>query len=200
MISVVEADADDLLGTARSAARLEPNGNRPGRSGVVTIVRSAVALLLLALLPTAAGAGGVPALPAGAVMEVERAAHTATLLAGRPGARHGRHPRRRGCARERGAIRPERTGLHRCGCDDERPVGAHGDAAAERARSARRWLRRRGPSAYRRALRPGDRALRADRIADRSPRRRHGDASSRRPRARRRRLRRQPEPRQRRPL
>ena len=44
-------------------------------------MRSAVALLCLALLPAAAGAGGVPVLPAGAVMEVERAAHTATLLA-----------------------------------------------------------------------------------------------------------------------
>jgi hypothetical protein len=46
----------------------------------LTIVRSAVALLCLALLPAAAGAGGVPVLPAGAAMEVERAAHTATLL------------------------------------------------------------------------------------------------------------------------
>ena len=35
----------------------------------------------LALLPATAGAGGVPVLPAGAVMEVERAAHTATRLA-----------------------------------------------------------------------------------------------------------------------
>ena len=45
------------------------------------VVRSAVALLCLALLPTAAGAGTVPVLPAGATMEVERAAHTATRLA-----------------------------------------------------------------------------------------------------------------------
>jgi hypothetical protein len=44
-------------------------------------VRTAVALLLLALLPAAAGAGGVPVLPAGAAMDVERAAHTATRLA-----------------------------------------------------------------------------------------------------------------------
>ncbi len=44
------------------------------------VVRPAVALLCLALLPAAAGAGGVPVLPAGAEMEVERAAHTATLL------------------------------------------------------------------------------------------------------------------------
>ena len=44
-------------------------------------MRTAVALLLLALLPAAAGAGGVPVLPTGAAMEVERAAHTATLLA-----------------------------------------------------------------------------------------------------------------------
>lgn len=44
------------------------------------IVRSAVALLYLALLPAAAGAGGLPVLPASAAMEVERAAHTATLL------------------------------------------------------------------------------------------------------------------------
>lgn len=43
-------------------------------------MRSAVALLCLALLPTAAGAGGLPVLPAGATMEVERAAHTATRL------------------------------------------------------------------------------------------------------------------------
>lgn len=43
-------------------------------------MRSAVALLLLALLPATAGAGGVPVLSAGAAMEVERAAHTATLL------------------------------------------------------------------------------------------------------------------------
>jgi len=50
-------------------------------SGVLTLVRSAVALLCLALLPATAGAGGVPVLPAGAVMEVERAAHTATRLA-----------------------------------------------------------------------------------------------------------------------
>ncbi len=50
-------------------------------TGVLMIVRSAVALLLLALLPATAGASGVPVLPAGAVMEVERAAHTATLLA-----------------------------------------------------------------------------------------------------------------------
>jgi Galactose oxidase, central domain len=45
------------------------------------IVRSVVALLFLALLPATAGAGGVPVLPAGAAMEVERAAHTATRLA-----------------------------------------------------------------------------------------------------------------------
>ena len=44
-------------------------------------MRTAVALLLLALLPATAGAGGVPILPAGAAMEVERAAHTATRLA-----------------------------------------------------------------------------------------------------------------------
>ena len=44
-------------------------------------MRTAVALLLLALLPATAGAGGVPVLPAGAAMEVERAAHTATPLA-----------------------------------------------------------------------------------------------------------------------
>jgi hypothetical protein len=50
-------------------------------SGVLVIVRSAVALLCLALLPAAAGAGGVPVLPAGASLEVERAAHTATRLA-----------------------------------------------------------------------------------------------------------------------
>jgi galactose oxidase-like protein/Kelch motif protein len=43
-------------------------------------VRTAVALLLLALLPATAGAGGVPVLPAGPVMSVERAAHTATRL------------------------------------------------------------------------------------------------------------------------
>ena len=43
-------------------------------------MRTAVALLYLMLLPTVAGAGGVPMLPAGAVMEVERAAHTATIL------------------------------------------------------------------------------------------------------------------------
>jgi hypothetical protein len=49
--------------------------------GVLKIVRSAVALLLFALLPAAAGAGGLPVLPAGAVMDVERAAHTATRLA-----------------------------------------------------------------------------------------------------------------------
>ena len=58
----------------------EPNGNRPAVSGVLTIVRPAVALLCLALLPTAAGAGSAPVLPPGAEMEVERAAHTATLL------------------------------------------------------------------------------------------------------------------------
>ena len=44
------------------------------------IVRPAVALLCLALLPAAAGAGSAPVLPPGAQMEVERAAHTATLL------------------------------------------------------------------------------------------------------------------------
>jgi hypothetical protein len=44
-------------------------------------VRSAVALLWIALLPAAAGAGGVPVLPSGAAMDVERAAHTATRLA-----------------------------------------------------------------------------------------------------------------------
>jgi Galactose oxidase, central domain/Kelch motif len=43
-------------------------------------VRSAVALLCLVLFPVTAGAGGVPVLPSGAAMEVERAAHTATLL------------------------------------------------------------------------------------------------------------------------
>jgi hypothetical protein len=43
-------------------------------------VRPAIALLCLALLPPAASAGGVPVLPAGAAMEVERAAHTATRL------------------------------------------------------------------------------------------------------------------------
>ena len=45
------------------------------------VVRSVVALLCLALLPTAAGAGSVSVLPTGATMEVERAAHTATRLA-----------------------------------------------------------------------------------------------------------------------
>jgi hypothetical protein len=44
-------------------------------------VRSAVALLALVLLPATAGAGGVPVVPAGPAMEVERAAHTATRLA-----------------------------------------------------------------------------------------------------------------------
>ena len=44
------------------------------------VVRTAVALLCLTLFPAVAGAGGVPLLPAGAAMEVERAAHTATLL------------------------------------------------------------------------------------------------------------------------
>jgi len=45
------------------------------------VVRTAVALLCLMLLPAAAGAGSVPLLPAGAALEVERAAHTATRLA-----------------------------------------------------------------------------------------------------------------------
>jgi hypothetical protein len=44
------------------------------------VVRSAVALLCLSLLPATAGAGGVPVLSPSAVMEVERAAHTATRL------------------------------------------------------------------------------------------------------------------------
>ena len=44
------------------------------------VVRSVVALLYLALLPTAAGAGSVPVLPTSATMAVERAAHTATRL------------------------------------------------------------------------------------------------------------------------
>lgn len=62
-----------------STARAYWEPARPFRCS--DVVRSAVALLLLALLPTAAGAGSVPALPAGAVMEVERAVHTATRLA-----------------------------------------------------------------------------------------------------------------------
>jgi hypothetical protein len=44
-------------------------------------MRAVVALFCLALLPATAGAGGVPVLPAGAIMQVERAAHTATRLA-----------------------------------------------------------------------------------------------------------------------
>src|SRR5262245_43791491 len=59
----------------------EPTRNLVASRGVLTVVRTAVALLPLALLPTAAGAGGLPVLPARAAMQVERAAHTATLLA-----------------------------------------------------------------------------------------------------------------------
>lgn len=43
-------------------------------------MRWIIPLLYVALLPAAAGAGGVPMLPAGPLMSVDRAAHTATLL------------------------------------------------------------------------------------------------------------------------
>src|SRR5262245_41993075 len=59
----------------------EPTRNPARRLGVSTVVRTVVALLCLALLRPAAVAGGVPVLPVGATMEVERAAHTATRLA-----------------------------------------------------------------------------------------------------------------------
>ena len=121
----------------------EPNGNRPAVSGVLTIVRPAVALLCLALLPTAAGAGNAPVLPPGAGMEVERAAHTATLL------RDGRVLVAGGIRSGEAALAsaelydPEQRELQ-SGRRHDRPARrAHGDVAARRPPAHRRRLGRR---------------------------------------------------------
>ena len=94
-------------------------------------MRSAVALLLLALLPATAGAGGVPVLPAGAAMEVERAAHTATLLAdGRVLVTGGFRSGEAALASAE-LYDPQTRTFSSDRADDERQVGPHGDAAEE---------------------------------------------------------------------